>query len=72
MYICEYDREDTMFGYTVLNGDLQNSEWGYISRSEITGLSLLNIDYDFEEQTIEAALYRKYPHYFKKPALLEE
>jgi hypothetical protein len=72
MYICEYDREDTMFGYTILNGDLQNSEWGYISLSEITGIPPLNIDYDFEEQSIEAALYLKYPAYFKKPASLKK
>jgi hypothetical protein len=71
IYICEYDREDTMFGYTILNGDLQNSEWGYTSLSEITGIPLMNIDYYFEEQSIEAALYKKYPHYFKKPRSLE-
>ena len=72
IYICEYDREDTMFGFTILNGDLHNAEWGYTSLLEITGIPPLNIDYDFEEQSIEAARYLKYPHYFKKPASLEE
>jgi hypothetical protein len=72
IYICEYDRKDTMFGYAILNGDLPNSEWGYINLSDITGISLLNIDYDFEEQSIEAALYSKYPKDFKKPASLEK
>jgi hypothetical protein len=71
IYICEYDRKDTMFGYTILNGDLQNSEWGYISLPEITGILPLNIDYDFEEQSIETALYKKYPEYFKKPGSLK-
>jgi hypothetical protein len=71
IYICEFDGEDEMFGYTVLNGDLPNSEWGYTSLSELTSIPVMNIDYYFEEQSIEAALYRQYPGYFKKPASLE-
>jgi hypothetical protein len=71
MYICEFDGSDEMFGFTILNGDLHNSEWGYISLSEITGIPAMNIDYHFEEQSIEAALYRKYPGHFKKPDSLE-
>jgi hypothetical protein len=35
IFICEYDGDDDMFGYTILNGDLDNSEWGYTSLSEI-------------------------------------
>jgi hypothetical protein len=31
----------------------------------------MNIDYHFEEQSIEAALYRRYPDHFKKPASLQ-
>jgi hypothetical protein len=72
IYVCEFDGEDEMFGYTVLNGDLQNSEWGYTSLSEITAIEVMNIDYYFEEQSIEAALYRQYPGRFKKPASLEK
>jgi hypothetical protein len=72
IYICEFDGEDTMFGFTILNGDLGNSEWGYSSLEEITSIPQMNIDYYFEEQSIEAALYRKYPDYFKKPASLEK
>jgi hypothetical protein len=72
MYICEYDGEDTLFGFTILNGDLFNSEWGYSSLSEITAIPIMNIDYHFEEQSIEAALYRQYPKHFRKPASLEK
>jgi hypothetical protein len=72
IYICEFDGEDEMFGYTILNGDLSNSEWGYTSLSEITAIPVMNIDYYFEEQSIEAALYRQYPSRFKKPASLEK
>jgi hypothetical protein len=72
IYICEYDGDDEMFGYTILNGDLPNSEWGYTSLSEITSIPVMNIDYYFEEQSIEAALFRQYPDYFKKPASLKK
>jgi hypothetical protein len=70
MYICEFDGEDTLFGFTILNGDLQNAEWGYTSLSEITAIPVINIDYHFEEQSIEAARYLQYPCHFKKPASL--
>jgi hypothetical protein len=72
IYVCEFDGEDILFGYTILNGDLHNSEWGYTSLSEITKIPMMNIDYYFEEQSIEAALYRSYPDHFKKPASLEK
>jgi hypothetical protein len=72
IYICEFDGEDTLFGFTILNGDLDNSEWGYTSLSEITSIPVMNIDYHFEEQSVEAALYKKYPHRFKKPPSLED
>jgi hypothetical protein len=72
IYICEFDGKDEMFGFTILNGDLDNSEWGYISLSEITSIPLLNIDYYFEEQSIEVALFRKYQKHFKKPASLQK
>jgi hypothetical protein len=71
IYICEFDGEDVMFGYTILNGDIPNSEWGYTSLSEITSIPVMNIDYYFEEQSIEAALYKQYPNHFKKPDSLE-
>jgi hypothetical protein len=32
----------------------------------------MNIDYHFEEQSVEAALYKQYPRHFKKPASLEK
>jgi hypothetical protein len=72
IYICEFDGEDEMFGYTILNGDLHNSEWGYTSLSELTSIPVMNIDYYFDEQSIEAALYRQHPDYFKKPPSLEK
>ena len=72
IYICEFDGEDLFFGYTVLNGDLENSEWGYSSLSEIKSIPHFKIDFYFKEQSIEAALYTAYPEYFKKPQSLTE
>jgi hypothetical protein len=67
IFICEYDGHDTMFGFTILNGDLDNAEWGYSSVLEIRDCTLLDIDFYFEEQSIEAARHRLYPDYFRKP-----
>jgi hypothetical protein len=67
IYICEFDREDTMFGYCILAGDLTNSEWGYFSLTELVRNVLYNIDYYWTDQSIEAALYNSYPKYFKMP-----
>ena len=72
IFICEYDRKDKMFGYSILGCDLENSEWGYFHLPEITNIPKFNIDYYFKEQSIETALYSAYPEYFKKPKSLEE
>jgi hypothetical protein len=34
-YIVEYDGDNLFFGYAILNGDLINAEWGYISFDEL-------------------------------------
>lgn len=42
-YIGEYDFENEIFfGFTILNGDLLNAEWGYISFQE---LKMIKIDW---------------------------
>lgn len=48
-FISETDGEDLMFGFAILNGDYQNSEWGYISLSELEAVSVhggIEIDND--------------------------
>lgn len=47
-YIAEYDGDDLFFGYAILNGDLQNAEWGYISFSELMFISVGGIEVDCE------------------------
>lgn len=39
-YIAECDGKDIMFGYTILNGDYMNSEWGYISLEELKEIKI--------------------------------
>lgn len=47
-YIAEFDGEDLFWGFAVLNNDLQNAEWGYISLSELKSIEVhgLHIDRD--------------------------
>ncbi len=47
-YICEYDGEDIFFGYAILNNDLENGEWGYISFSELKEISVMGFEVDCE------------------------
>lgn len=39
-YISEFDGEDLFFGYAILNGDIGNAEWGYISFSELKSIKI--------------------------------
>lgn len=51
-YIAEYDGDDLFFGFAILNNDLQNAEWGYISFSELKAIKIdgcLEIDCELEE-----------------------
>ena len=47
-FISEYDGEDTFFGFAILNNDLRNAEWGYISFSELKSISIDGIEIDCE------------------------
>jgi len=48
-YVTEYSQEEKcFFGFAVLNGDLDNAEWGYFSLEELCSLkvSFLEVDKD--------------------------
>lgn len=48
-YVAEYDGEDTFFGFAILNHDHGNSEWGYVSFTELKELKVggwLEVDRD--------------------------
>jgi len=51
-YIAEYDKENRLFfGFTILNGDTDMAEWGYISYDEMLSLramgGLLRIEREY-------------------------
>jgi len=51
-YICEWDGEDTFFGFAILNNDYQMAEWGYVSFSELKSIKVqgwLEVDCEREE-----------------------
>lgn len=74
-YFSEWDGEDELFGYAVLNGDTQNSEWGYTSLEElknaggkdINGFPMIPemIFYGLED-TIEKQISIDYPELSEK------
>ena len=68
IYVSQIYEDGSTFGYTILNGDIQMSEWGYSSLEEITQASrFIELDYNSKEKTIEEALNKKYPDYFENP-----
>ena len=57
-FIAEYDGEDLFWGYAILNGDLLNAEWGYISFTEMKEVKIrgwLEIDRDINWQIRKAS-----------------
>ena len=72
IFICEYSpKRKMMFGFAIMGGDIANSEFGYFAPSDFLVIPMINIDYFFEEKSIEAARHKLYPHYFNKPPSLE-
>ena len=49
-YIAEYEsKDDLFFGFTILNNDYQNAEWGYFSLDELHDVrvrGVLEVDRD--------------------------
>jgi hypothetical protein len=45
-YIAEFDGEDLLFGFAILNDDLQNAEWGYISLAELDAININGFEID--------------------------
>lgn len=61
------------YGYCILNGDLQMSEWGDVSLDELKSFQLMNVDLEIDRtKSIEALLHDKYPDYFDSPELKVE
>lgn len=49
-YVLEWDGHDTIWGYAILNGDIQNAEFGYTSLNEIQSVRInkfIGVELDF-------------------------
>jgi len=49
-YVAECDGDDIFYGYAILNGDTENSEWGYISFGELKAINIGGFEVDCELQ----------------------
>ncbi len=48
-FITEFDGVDTMFGFCILNNDLEMAEWGYVGFSELRSIKIqgyLEVEFD--------------------------
>lgn len=72
-FITEWDGKDQLFGHTILNGDVQMSELGYISLNELRSISMkplgfgVELDFFWQEKPLDQALYEYDKSYFPKP-----
>ena len=72
IFLTQIYENGTGFGYTILNGDVEMSEWGYTSLEDLRGTNL-ELDYHIPEgKTVEQALYEIDSDYFKKPKTKED
>ena len=55
-YVAEFDGDDMMWGFVILNGDMQMAEWGYISLSEIKDIrcGFVEVDFDLHWKPVKA------------------
>lgn len=47
-YVTEFDGKELFWGFAIINGDLQNAEWGYVSLQELKDLNIGGIEIDCE------------------------
>ena len=68
IFISQIYKDGIGFGYSVLNGDCEMSEWGDIDINDIKRIPFIEMDYYVPKgKTIEKMLYEKHPDYFPKP-----
>lgn len=71
--VCEIGADGEAFGYQVINGDWNASEFGYLNIDEIKNIPGMEIDYHFpENMSIERWLYTQSPEHFREYADLFE
>ena len=70
--VCEIGADGEAFGYQVINGDWNASEFGYLNIDEIKNIPGMEIDYHFpENMSIERWLYTQSPEHFREYAELD-
>ena len=68
--VCEIGADGEAFGYQVINGDWNASEFGYLNIDEIKNIPEMEIDYHFpENMSIERWLYTQSPEHFREYAI---
>jgi hypothetical protein len=79
-FIAEYDGEDLFWGFAVLNHDLDNAEWGYMSFKEMKEIKIsgwLEIDCETEDvwqirPALEINLIRQAQGWVRQPVSREK
>jgi hypothetical protein len=61
-YVCEFDGDDLFFSYAILNGDMDNAEWGYISLGRYKIFQLMA-----SRLTVSVKVYVRQSPYLKYP-----
>jgi hypothetical protein len=67
IYIGEYDGHNFMYGYAIFDKNITDAQFDYFSRTDIIAIPGIILNCDKEEQTIEAALHKRYPNHFRDP-----
>ena len=60
-YVIEHNGTDTFYGFVILNGDLQNAEWGYFTLRKLDQLNVRGYEVEFDDywQVRQASQVRK-------------
>lgn len=67
-FILEKDmKNDILFGYAILNDDVQMSELGSIYLSDLTTDGRVELDFYWNKCSLAESLHSKYPSHFPKP-----
>lgn len=66
-YVTEYMGNGEVYGYALLNDDVQMSEWGYMSIAEFNDVGRVEMDFHWTPKPMDEVLYKRDPSFFPKP-----
>lgn len=66
-YVTEYMGNGEVYGYALLNDDVQMSEWGYMSIAEFNEVGRVEMDFHWTPKPMDEVLYKRDPSFFPKP-----